>query len=207
MEEGAGGETVFTDAWPPGQPENEHVELQDAIQQLRESGDASMLQRGSWEEEMVAQCRTRLVRAQITSDIASFCLQFDSHLSILHFLVAQAVRPNATRAVLFYSQLPNGEPDPKSRHGGCPVLKGTKLAANLWTWSASRSSWELAPQKNATGPPKGTSRNAIRAIFKNSGADPRFDETTEVFYKDKKSFGKLGKYRMESQKLDISLRS
>jgi prolyl 4-hydroxylase len=71
-----GGETVFPRAFAPGVAEENRVELKDAIAQLRASGDAPMLVKGSWEEEMTAQCRTRL-----------------------------AIRPQATRAVLFYSQV------------------------------------------------------------------------------------------------------
>ena len=106
LEEGAGGETVFPNAWPPGTTEEDQLELEDAIQQLRELGDATMLKKGSWEEEMTAMCRTRL-----------------------------AARPKASRAVLFYSQKPNGAEDKMSWHGGCPVLRGAKWAANLWVVS------------------------------------------------------------------------
>jgi 2OG-Fe(II) oxygenase superfamily len=74
--ENDGGETVFSKAWPPNVAVEDRVELKDAIAQLRASGDASMLKPGSWEEEMTALCRTRL-----------------------------SVRPHATRAVLFYSQV------------------------------------------------------------------------------------------------------
>lgn len=63
MEEGAGGETVFPRAWPPGLPEEERLSTEEAIRQLRESGDANFLEPGSWEEELAAQCRTRLVRS------------------------------------------------------------------------------------------------------------------------------------------------
>ncbi len=75
-----------------------------AIEDLRASGDAATLKEGSWEEKMAAECRTRL-----------------------------AVRPRAGRAVLFYSQHPDGREDKESRHGGCPVLADgkAKWAANL----------------------------------------------------------------------------
>ena len=90
LEPGAGGETVFTEAWPIGLPEDQRMDLNTALKSLRESGDAEgVLKHGSWEEEMVAQCRSKL-----------------------------AIRPQAGRAVLFYSQLPSGEPDPASTHGG-----------------------------------------------------------------------------------------
>jgi len=37
-----------------------------------------------------------------------------------------AVRPHSSRAVLFYSQHPDGSVDDSSLHGGCPVIKGEK---------------------------------------------------------------------------------
>jgi prolyl 4-hydroxylase len=74
-----------------------------AIQQLRESGELDMVAQGSWEETMIGTCRTRL-----------------------------ATKPRTARAVLFYSQYPNGQEDLSSKHGGCPPIKGTKWAANLW---------------------------------------------------------------------------
>lgn len=46
-----------------------------------------------------------------------------------------AVRPKKARAILYYSQRPDGSLDPDSRHGGCPVLQGQKWAANLWVWN------------------------------------------------------------------------
>ena len=46
-----------------------------------------------------------------------------------------AVRPKRGDTLLFYNQVPNGAVDPASEHGGCPVLRGTKYAVNLWLWS------------------------------------------------------------------------
>ena len=70
-----------------GQAEEDHVQLNDAVDALRESGDVeNILTRDSWEEEMVAKCRSRL-----------------------------AVRPHSSRAVLFYSQNPDGTPDSSSK--------------------------------------------------------------------------------------------
>ena len=40
-----------------------------------------------------------------------------------------SVRPKKAHAILFYSQHPDGSLDRSSKHGGCPVLKGTKWAA------------------------------------------------------------------------------
>jgi 2OG-Fe(II) oxygenase superfamily len=75
LAEHEGGETVFPRAWPPHLAEDERVDFVDGLQQLRDSGDAAMLEPGSWEETMTVQCRTHLI-----------------------------VRPKAARAVLFYSQ-------------------------------------------------------------------------------------------------------
>jgi hypothetical protein len=106
--EDGGGETVFSEAWPPELEAHQRKTMAHAIVDLRASGDAAAagITTGSWEEEMVARCRSKL-----------------------------SVRPSHGRAVLFYSQLPNGEQDSMSKHGGCPVLKGEKWAANLWVWN------------------------------------------------------------------------
>jgi prolyl 4-hydroxylase len=88
----AGGETVFPKA--PGQGE---ISKKDTIKEMRAAGELELITPGSWEENMIGDCRTRLV-----------------------------TRPRASRAVLFYSQHPDGEEDLSSTHGGCPVLKGTK---------------------------------------------------------------------------------
>ena len=98
-----GGETVFLDGRPlPDQPLR-GASAADALAAVRERGLIDGLEPGSWQEEMVVQCQTRL-----------------------------AVRPRQGEALLFYSQLPSGHVDRRSKHGGCPVLEGTKWAANLW---------------------------------------------------------------------------
>jgi hypothetical protein len=103
------------------------------------------------------------------------------------------VKPNATRAVLFYSQFPNGEVDPNAVHGGCPVLSGTKLAANLWTWSGIRPEFGGAPQKrDETAEEMAKRLKQIVAIFRNSGKDSRFNENTKVYYDEDGFFGTLG---------------
>ena len=106
LDEGAGGETVFTEAWPVDLHEDQRMDLKAALAALRESGDAGLLEPGTWQEEMVAQCRSRL-----------------------------AIRPHAGRAVLFYSQLPNGEPDPASLHGGWYVALLNENRASLLSLS------------------------------------------------------------------------
>jgi hypothetical protein len=54
-----------------------------------------------------------------------------------------AVKPLKAEAVLFYSQHPDGRLDPASLHGGCPVLQGSKWAANLWVWNGPRMPYLL----------------------------------------------------------------
>ncbi|KAI2514015.1 prolyl 4-hydroxylase alpha-subunit [Fragilaria crotonensis] len=162
----AGGETVFTEAWPVDLPEDQRVDLKTALESLRKSKDAvGILEPGSWEEEMVAQCRSRL-----------------------------AIRPHAGRAVLFYSQLPSGEPDPASRHGGCPVLKGEKYASNLWVWNTIRDGFEGAPRnpkaKQTASSPTQSEKKVV--TFSNVGGDPTYDNA-ELFYGDEMFWSKLGK--------------
>ena len=160
--EGGGGETVFANAYPPELEEGKRQSLEEALADLRATGDAarSGIEEGSWEEEMVATCRSKL-----------------------------AIRPHAGRAVLFYSQLPNGQEDKNARHGGCPVLNGhTKWAANLWVWNAPRSSYKGAPQKkgvvvdDSNNAPAGNMPKSKLATFRNSGEDPAMDEA--VLYYD-----------------------
>ncbi|CAB9500258.1 Probable prolyl 4-hydroxylase [Seminavis robusta] len=45
------------------------------------------------------------------------------------------VKPQAGKAVLFYSQLPDGNFDDYSQHSAAPPTKGEKWLINLWTWS------------------------------------------------------------------------
>eukprot|EP00542_Grammatophora_oceanica_P004244 CAMPEP_0194069930 /NCGR_PEP_ID=MMETSP0009_2-20130614/87904_1 /TAXON_ID=210454 /ORGANISM="Grammatophora oceanica, Strain CCMP 410" /LENGTH=575 /DNA_ID=CAMNT_0038723157 /DNA_START=19 /DNA_END=1746 /DNA_ORIENTATION=- len=165
MGEKDGGETVFEKALPLGVAEGEGQDIRSVISDLRASGEASMLKKGSWEEEMVAKCRARL-----------------------------SVRPHSSRAVLFYSQHPNGKEDKSSLHGGCPVLSDQpKWAANLWTWNNVRDGFEGAPIK------KGAKRDAssnkkqtqIKAHFRNTGKDPAFKEA-ELYYDESGYWGKLG---------------
>jgi prolyl 4-hydroxylase len=46
------------------------------------------------------------------------------------------VRPEAGKVIVFYSQTPDGNLDPYSLHGACPVKEGVKWAANKWVWNA-----------------------------------------------------------------------
>ncbi|GMI36985.1 hypothetical protein TeGR_g3804, partial [Tetraparma gracilis] len=96
----------------------------DALSQVRaDSHLSSLFEPNSWQEKMVAECR-----------------------SSLH------THPSRAKAVLFYSQHPDGRPDKRSKHGGCPVLddgggEQPKWAANLWVWNAPRMGYPEAPNK------------------------------------------------------------
>ena len=48
-------------------------------------------------------------------------------------------------------QNPDGTLDKKSKHGGCPVISGTKWAANLWIWNKVRLGYTRAPRKAGAG--------------------------------------------------------
>jgi hypothetical protein len=126
-----------------------------------------VLKEGSWEEEMVAKCRSRL-----------------------------AIQPNSARAVLFYSQLPNGEQDPASLHGGCPVLKegAEKWAANLWVWNTPRDGFPGNPKNPNYVEDDDTAPTPqfveIKATFTNSGNE--YAEA-ELYYNEDSFWAKLGK--------------
>ncbi|KAI9921998.1 hypothetical protein PsorP6_001451 [Peronosclerospora sorghi] len=75
-----------------------------------EASGVKLFEPSSWELDMVRQCSSKL-----------------------------AFYPSKGGAMLFYNQKPNGELDPMSLHGGCPVLEGTKWGANLWVWNKRRS--------------------------------------------------------------------
>jgi prolyl 4-hydroxylase len=45
------------------------------------------------------------------------------------------VNPAKGRVILFYSLLANGQYDPLSLHGACPVEQGVKWAGNKWMWN------------------------------------------------------------------------
>jgi hypothetical protein len=165
-----GGETVFPKGWPAHLDPSDRISADDALDALRASERGNVLEHGSWEENLVAQCRTRL-----------------------------AVRPHSSRAVLFYSQYPNGELDPASLHGACPVLAGQKYAANLWVWNTPRQGYDGAPmkekfrkEKEETNPTSSPAVNfkEISGTFKNTGKDESMNNA-ELFFEDQ-FWGKLG---------------
>ncbi|KAI9994658.1 hypothetical protein PInf_011484 [Phytophthora infestans] len=48
------------------------------------------------------------------------------------------VPPKKRKVIVFYSMLPNGQGDPMSLHGGCPVEDGIKYSGNKWVWNKAR---------------------------------------------------------------------
>eukprot|EP00548_Thalassiothrix_antarctica_P005096 CAMPEP_0194137338 /NCGR_PEP_ID=MMETSP0152-20130528/7238_1 /TAXON_ID=1049557 /ORGANISM="Thalassiothrix antarctica, Strain L6-D1" /LENGTH=563 /DNA_ID=CAMNT_0038834319 /DNA_START=22 /DNA_END=1713 /DNA_ORIENTATION=- len=162
LEEGEGGETVFAESWPPTLPESERRELPEALTDLRSSNASQFLKQDSWEEQMVATCRSKF-----------------------------SVRPNSARAVLFYSQLPNGKEDTMSLHGGCPVLSDKpKWAANLWAWNTPRQGYPGAPFKGEE-PPEVPTPTQLKATFTNSGTNSEF-ESAQLYYDETQYWGEIG---------------
>lgn len=88
-------------------------------------------------------------------------------------------------------QFPNGVQDPLSYHGGCPVIRGTKLAANLWTWSGIRPEYDGAPQRPGVEKKASSHPEQKKAVFRNTGKDERF-RNAEIYYDEDGFFGKLG---------------
>jgi 2OG-Fe(II) oxygenase superfamily len=113
-----GGATVFPQARIPGKTASETGTSEDARaatdKYLEEKGISDMFPQGSWQRKMVADCRTLF-----------------------------SVKPKKGDAILFYSQLPDGKVDNLSIHGGCPVIHGTKWAANLWVWNGPRNGYMI----------------------------------------------------------------
>jgi len=167
LKPGDGGETVFSHGWPPHLAEEDRIQFKDALASLRESGDVGgVLKQDSWEEKMVARCRSRL-----------------------------AIRPHSSRAVLFYSQNPDGTPDKNSMHGGCPVIHGEKWAANLWVWNAPRGGFPGSPvnqhvvdKNRAEG--KSVDTGEKKASFTNTNTDERM-RNAQLYFQET-FWGKLG---------------
>lgn len=123
--------------FPLGEPlEKETRTTQEIQAEARARGRAADLTPGSWEEEMTETCISRL-----------------------------AVKPQKGRAVLFYSQNPDGTPDERSLHGACPVVKGVKWAANLWVWNGPRFGHSAtSPAKEAEGKIQAVFSSAVEGV-------------------------------------------
>jgi hypothetical protein len=152
-----------------------------------------VLKKGSWEEKMVSDCYGYMgasVRFRDLGLIFSSTLPDCTASQVAKCRSKLAIRSEAGRAVLFYSQLPNGEEDKASTHGGCPVLSGQKWAANLWVWNTARNGYPENP-KNPKFKHTSKSRKAseagdevwkkVSATFGNKEANPKFDNAELYF--------------------------
>jgi len=145
-----GGETVFTEA-DSGDP-GKFDEMTQALKEFRSSTESTMFEEGSWQESLVATCRSRF-----------------------------SVQPKRSRALLFYSQNPDGLEDLSSKYAECPLFSGTKYVAKVWVWST--------PREGSLGYPKNPryvgqfseerdeeedQLNRKLVVFRNSGENPAF---------------------------------
>lgn len=103
-----------------------------------------------------------------------------------------SVKPLRAEAVLFYSQHPDGRVDLASLHGGCPVLEGTKWAANLWVWNGPRMPYLLQERRrknggksndksssSTDGAPTPQNELSVLAIFENNEVE---DENLHLYW-------------------------
>jgi hypothetical protein len=78
-----------------------------------------------------------------------------------------------------------------SLHGGCPVLKGDKWAANLWVWNTPREGYTGAPMRDGvTVKPAANQPRHLSASFRNSGKDESM-KNAELYYDEAMFWGKL----------------
>ncbi|XP_041376290.1 prolyl 4-hydroxylase subunit alpha-1-like [Gigantopelta aegis] len=61
-------------------------------------------------------------------------------------------QPIKYAAVFWYNYTPDGQPDPRTKHGGCPVLYGQKWVANKWIRQISAAITESCPRKKPVPP-------------------------------------------------------
>ena len=120
-----GGETVFTQA--KHNNDKQFATKADATKETIDYLDSKNLTHhfpeNSWQRNMIVECRSRL-----------------------------SIKAYKANAIMFYSQHANGAPDRLSLHGGCPVLEGTKWAANLWVWNGPRSGYSSGRAKANANP-------------------------------------------------------
>lgn len=133
--------------------DEEFIEEETALY-LEEKNISHLFKKGSWQRDMVKNCRSKM-----------------------------SVRPMKAHAVLFYSQKPLGEKDVKSMHGACPVLQGVKWAANLWVWNGPRQpylkqqkqyrNWKNSRERNEYIPKESSvqtpesDNSAVEGLFRN----------------------------------------
>lgn len=178
LDENDGGDTVFEQIWPVGMTDKQKSEwsMSDSVQEFRRSViSPNLLKAGSWEERMAVLCGCRYT-----------------------------VRPKSGRALLLYSQLPNGQPDRSALYGECPVMNGTKWVASLRSWSAPRITMDFTRHYLAEIPDDDSGDedseeppvNQIIAEFRYVSGDPRFEGAGVYYdcgpYEEAILFGTLG---------------
>ncbi|CAM9456611.1 unnamed protein product [Chrysoparadoxa australica] len=171
-----GGQTVFTHAPAPGI--DPPMGLAEAKAKLRKEDGKRLaelgIEEGSWEETLVAQCRSNL-----------------------------AVEASKGAAVLFYSQHADGRVDEASNHGACPVLAGQKWAANLWVWNGARYGMSVkgpdgrmtdgVPESTRQGK-KSAASEGLQATFRNydvEGATLFYDDSPQPWLNQEWSTGQV----------------
>jgi prolyl 4-hydroxylase len=92
-----------------------------------------------------------------------------------------AVEPKKGDAILFYSQTAWGELDSRSLHGGCPVLKGVKWAANLWVWNG--------PKWGQRGAPKPDMGSTIESVKVQLRVENFLQKSVQLYWVNLKSGG------------------
>lgn len=123
--------------------------------------------KGTWQPGMVRDCYTKL-----------------------------SIRPRKGAALMFYSMKPDLGMEPRSMHGGCPVLKGTKWGANMWLWNNMRfGHWPDSDHKLSI---KFTNRMAVAGQLVKRGSvlevlEPGQSHDVVAFHKDQFTFRVNGK--------------
>lgn len=114
-----------------------HLRLDAAEPGEARTDPKTLFKEKSWEYDLADACRTRMAVPAIKGS-----------------------------AILFYTQKGDGALDPKSIHGGCPVLMGEKWAANMWVWNGPR--YGIVP------------KSGVQALFRN----PTAATTAVVYWRD-----------------------
>lgn len=113
-----------------------------------------------------------------------------------------AVRPRKARAILYYSQHPDGSLDLDSRHGGCPVLKGQKWAANLWVWNKAMPFGSSRFNNSSSTSSRASAKDSLSVVFTYRGT--RFKTGPSVISLYWNDEVKMGDFEPPYMSLDIN---
>lgn len=168
-----GGQTVFPNVDPPSSTDKLPDDLLQTSAALSEDVKAIRDSQGSWEKKMVDDCYSKL-----------------------------AVRPRKARAILYYSQHPDGSLDLDSRHGGCPVLKGQKWAANLWVWNKAMPFGSSRFNNSSSTSSRASAKDSLSVVFTYRGT--RFKTGPSVISLYWNDEVKMGDFEPPYMSLDIN---